>query len=94
MNLARYTEPIEALLIPLRKCVLDGASPSTSHVTRVRKAVDKLHKDALRDINIRSSQGARHRGFLHEQERIALLERLALFMCDVRVELNSFNSSS
>lgn len=94
MNLNRYTETIEELLYPLRECVSDGATPSASQVSRTRKAVHKLHKDAVRDINIRSSQDARHRGFLREQERIELLQRLASFMGDVDVELDSCTDPS
>ena len=94
MNIAHYTDPIESLLDPLRRCVSEGMPPSQSHVARVRKAVDKLHNDAIRDINIRSSRDARYRGFLRDRERIALLERLAAFMNEVDRELDLCDNPS
>lgn len=87
MNLRRYTDPINEQLKPIRLIVASGTEIHPSKVKRVRKAVTRLYADAVRDINIRSSRGARYRSYLRDPERVVLLERLAIFIDSVLVEL-------
>jgi hypothetical protein len=94
VNVARYTDPIAAQLQSIRQKVEAGIAVPQSQFNRVRKAVRRLHTDAVRDINIRSSRNSRHRSYLREPERVSLLERLASFVDATLAELDRLESST